>query len=120
MAHRLEAAAREAITWCRRSLRANYEAMAHGVLARALVRRDGMAARAAVNAALDSAAALIEHTGACSLAPALLEWRAEFAASVGDTSACENLLDEAVQGYAEIGAPKHVERLVAWREMHEK
>ncbi len=29
-------------------------------------------------------------------------------------------LDEAVRGYAEIDAPKHVERLVAWRQLREK
>ena len=63
---------------------------------------------------------LIDQTGASSLAPALLEWLAELAAVVGDTNACEKLLDEAVQGYAEIGAPKQVERLVAWRQMRRK
>ena len=34
-------AAEEAIALCRRSVRGNYEAVAHGVMARALLRRDG-------------------------------------------------------------------------------
>ena len=45
-------AAEEAIALCRRSLRGNYEADAHGVMARALLRRDGAAARDAAEAAL--------------------------------------------------------------------
>ena len=44
---------------------------------------------------------------------------AELAAVVGDAIACEQLLDQAMQVYAEIGAPKQVERLVAWRQRRE-
>ena len=43
-----------------RALRAQFEGWAHGVMARALLRRDGAAARNAVEAELASAAALIE------------------------------------------------------------
>ena len=75
-----EAAAGEAITWCRRTRGGNYEAIAHGVMARALLRRDGIAVRAAIETALDNAASLIDRTGARTFAPALLEWRAELAA----------------------------------------
>jgi hypothetical protein len=67
----------EAIALCRRSLRAHHEAVAHSVVARGVLRQDGEAARAPAEAALAEAAALIERTGAKTLAPALCEWRAE-------------------------------------------
>jgi adenylate cyclase len=104
-------AAEEAIALCRRSLRGNYEAEAHGVLARTLLRRDGAAAGDAAGAALANAAALIERTGAKTLAPALYEWRAELAAVLGDDATCTRLLQHAQQGYDEIGAPRHAQRL---------
>lgn len=106
-----EAAADEAIALCRRSLRACLEADAHGIRARALLRRDGLAARDAAEAALAEAAALIERTGAKLLAPALLEWRAELAATLGDDATRLKLLHEARQGYTGIGAPAHAARL---------
>jgi hypothetical protein len=105
------AAAEEVIRLCRLSLRAHYEAVAHGVMARALLRRDGAAARDAVEAALACAAELIERTGSRTLAPALCEWRAELAAVLGDGAAREALLGEAERGYTEIGAPRHAARL---------
>jgi len=108
-----EATARESIALCRHSLRGNLEADAHGVLARVLLRRDGPAARDAAEAALSEAAALIERTGAKLLAPALLEWRAELAATLGDDAARLQLLREARQGYLDIGAPAHAARLEA-------
>jgi len=104
-------ASEEAIALCRRSERGNYEAAAHGVIARALLRRDGPAARDAAEAALASAAALIERTGAKTLAPALCEWRAELASVLGDDAASGQLLRQAQYLYAEIGAPGHAERL---------
>jgi hypothetical protein len=106
-----QSAAGEAIALCRRSLRAIYEAVAHGVMARALLRRDGAAAREPAEAALASAAALIERTGARTLAPALCEWRAELAAVLGDEVTRGQLLRQALQGYEEIGAPGHAARL---------
>jgi adenylate cyclase len=106
-----QSAAAEAIAPCRRSLRGNYEAEAHGVMARALIRRNGAAAREAADAALASAAALIERTGARTLAPALCVWRAELAAVLGDDATREELLRRAQQGYEEIGAPRHAARL---------
>ena len=108
-----QSAAAEAIALCRRSLRGIYEAIAHGVMARALLRRDGAAARDAAEAALACAAALIERTGARTLAPALCEWRAELAAVLGDDVTREELLRQAQQGYEEIGAPGHAKRLAA-------
>ena len=111
-----QSTAEEAIALCRRALRGNIEAEAHGVLARALLRRDGAAARDAAEAALSSAAALIERTGAKTLAPALCEWRAELAAVLGDDATRDQLLRQAEQGYEEIGAPLHAARLAAQRQ----
>jgi hypothetical protein len=68
-----QSAAEEAIALCRSSLRGVHEAVAHGVMARALLRRNGAAARDAAEAALACAAALIERCGARTLAPALSE-----------------------------------------------
>jgi hypothetical protein len=107
------AAAEEAIALCGRTLRATYEAEAHGVLARALLRRDGVAARNRAEAALASAAALIERCGARTLAPALSEWRAEVAAVLGNEVTREKLLREAQRGYEEIGATDYAARLAA-------
>ena len=72
---------------------------------------DGAAARDAAEAALAEAAALIEQTGATSLAPALCEWRAELAAVLGDDAARADLLCQAQEGYEAIGAPRHAARL---------
>jgi len=105
------AAAEDAIALCRRALRGHYEALSHGVLARALLRRDGTAVRNAVEAALACAAELIERTGARTLAPALCEWRAELASGLGDAARWEQLLREAQRLYNQIGAPGHVERV---------
>jgi class 3 adenylate cyclase/tetratricopeptide (TPR) repeat protein len=78
------AAATEAVALCRRSLRANYEAIACGVQARALLRMSGAAGVPAAAAALDAAEALITRTGAQLLAPALASWRSELSAVPGD------------------------------------
>ena len=104
-------AADAAIAACRRSLRANFEAIAHGVRARALLRRDGAAARDAAEAALAAAAALIEQSGARVLSPHLSQWRAELVGALGDAGARAQLLREAEQGFAAIGAPRQVERI---------
>jgi class 3 adenylate cyclase len=106
-----QAAAEDAIALCRRSERGQYEAMAHSVLARALLRRDGVAAREAAEAAISQAAALIESTGASTLAPSLCEWRAELAAVIGEDIASQQLLSEAERGYRQIGAPLQAERI---------
>jgi len=104
-------AAEKAIALCCRSLRGNLEAQAHGVVARALLRRDGAAAREAAEAALANAAALIERTGAKTLAPARCEWRAELAAVLGDDAARAQLLREAHHLYEQIGAPLQALRI---------
>ncbi len=111
-----QSAAAEAIALCQRYLTGFSEAVAHGVMARALLRRDGAGARDAAEAALACAAALIERTGARTLAPALCEWRAELAAVLGDDVTRERLLREAQHSYEEIGAPLHAARLAAQRQ----
>jgi tetratricopeptide (TPR) repeat protein len=107
----LTAAATTAAEAIALSLRADMEAVAHGIRARALLRRDGVAARDAVTAELDSAAVVIEHSGARTLTPALCEWRAELASVVGDEETRVQLLRQAQHGYEEIGAPGHAKRL---------
>jgi len=106
-----ETAALEAIAIARRSSRPIFEAEANGILARILLRRDGVAARTAAEAALATAAELIERSGANGLLPSLCEWRAELAGVLGDTAACERLLRQAIQGYEAMGAPAQVVRL---------
>ena len=72
---------------------------------------DGAAACEPAEAALDKAAALIERTGASTLAPALLEWRAELAKVLGNDALQQRLLREAQQGYQAMGAPLHAQRV---------
>jgi hypothetical protein len=108
-----ETAAGNAITLCRNSLRAPYEAEAQGVLARALLRRDGRTGCEAAETALTEAAALIESSGAVTLAPALCEWRAELAEVLGDDAARKQQLQQAHDLYREIGASAQAERLAS-------
>jgi tetratricopeptide (TPR) repeat protein len=103
--------AQEAIADCRYSLRRDYEARVHGVVALALLRRDGDKARDAVEASLASAAELIDASGAKTIEPHLLEWRAELAAALGDEAQRRILLVQAIKLYEEIGAPMQAERL---------
>jgi len=104
-------AAEEAISICKRTARGMSEAIAHGVRARALIRLDGANALDAAEATLTEVVTLIKRTGATTLNPSLLEWRAEIAEIKGDTSMREQLLRQASEGYRRIGAPKHAERL---------
>ena len=107
------AMAREAIETCKVSLRANLEAQAQGVLARALLRRDGMAGHGDAAVALDQAARLIALSGAQSVAPSLAEWRAEAAAVAGDTAARKAHLVQAADLFEAIGAPLQAGRVRA-------
>jgi tetratricopeptide (TPR) repeat protein len=106
-----ETGAEQAIAFCRRSSRANLEAIAHGILARARLRRHGAAARDDAESSLAEVAVLIERTGATTIVPMLCEWRAELAAVLGDDATRAALLRDAQNGYLEIGAPKHAERI---------
>ncbi len=99
------ATAEESIGFCHQSLRGNIEAQALGVLARALVERDGPKAMPQASEALERAAALIESTGARTLAPLLAVWRAQLAAAAGDQAAQADCLQQAIALFEEIGAP---------------
>jgi hypothetical protein len=103
--------AEHAIQLARHSLKGNFEAESHGILARALLRRDGADAREAAEAAFACAGELIERTGARTLLPHLLEWRAELAAVLGDRATRTSLLTQAIEGFDTIGAPLQAERL---------
>jgi adenylate cyclase len=105
------AEAEHAIQLARHSLKGNLEAEAHGILARALLRRDGATAREAAERALATAGALIESTGAKVLSPALLEWRAELAAVLGDEASRASLIKQAAESFDAIGAPLQAVRL---------
>jgi class 3 adenylate cyclase len=109
------AAAESAIAIARPTLEGYFEAIAQGVVARALMRRDGVPARKKIDEALENAATLIERTASYLLAPALLEWRAEFAALLGDREKQRELLEKAERDYAVMGAPLQVARLAAIR-----
>ena len=103
--------AEHAISLCHRSQRGNAEAESHGILARVLLRREGAAAAERAASALDSAAKLIEQTGAATIAPHLLEWRAEFAAVMGDDDERKALLRQAMDAFEAIGAPLQAARI---------
>lgn len=107
------ATARETIEVCRTALRGNLEANALGVLARALLRRDGTSGLADAGAALDQAEALIDHTGAETVRPSLLEWRAEAAGVRGEIALQGALLGQAAEKFDAIGAPLQAGRIRA-------
>ena len=106
-----DAVATEAIRQCRHGLRGNFEALAQGVRARTILRRDRKAGEQAAGEALSLAAELIERTGSKSLAPHLLEWRAELAAALGDETTRTSLLNQAIEEFESIGAPLQAARL---------
>jgi tetratricopeptide (TPR) repeat protein len=103
--------AEHAIQLARRTLKGNLEAEANGILARALLRRDGAKARDAAESALASAASLIVQTGATTLSPHLIEWRAELAAVIGDETLSKSLILQAAEGFEAMSAPRQAERL---------
>ena len=105
--------ARQVIAECRRSHRRYFEAIAHGVIARALLRRDGAVAAAAAARELDAAGRWIETQELRVLEPALAEWRAELAAGDRGMANAAALLEAAIAGYEAMGAPNQVARLQA-------
>jgi adenylate cyclase len=88
-------------------------AVAHLALAQALCAGEGRKARAAVLAALASAAAQVQETGARSLEPQIEEARAELARVCGDADASERHLHAAHRLYQAIRATGHERRLAA-------
>lgn len=100
-----------AIEYSRQALRANLEVQGLGVLARALIARDGEAGFEAASQALDQADGLIRSLGAKTLEPSFLEWQAALAAAKGDFAARDGLLSRAAKFFDEIGAPLQAARL---------
>jgi adenylate cyclase len=80
-------------------------------LLRVLLRTEGAAAAAAIEAIATRLGALIDETGAESFRPLLCEERARLAQVLGDGSTHERHLREAHRLYTEMGATGHVERL---------
>ncbi len=111
-----ESTATEAIAVSRRLRNVYFEAEGHGLMARILIRRYGLAGQASAEASLATAEELVRRIGAHTLGPVLCEWRAELAAVGGDDETHQRLLARAEQGYLEIGATGHALRLVAQRE----
>jgi len=103
--------AENAISLCHRSQRGNAEAESHGILARVLLRRGGAAAAERAAIEFDTAAQLIERTGTTTIAPHLLEWRAELAAVLGDEESRRSLLNQAIDAFEAIGAPLQAARI---------
>ncbi|HEX5380127.1 MAG TPA: AAA family ATPase, partial [Phenylobacterium sp.] len=105
------ATARETIETCHAALRGNLEAQSLGILARALLRKDGAGAHDSACRALDQAEALIGRTGAQTLSPSLAEWRAEAAAAIGDEAGRLALLRQSAELFEKIGAPLQAGRV---------
>ena len=106
-----ESAAESAIAHCERLAWGASEIEAHGILARALLRREGAAASKRVTIELNIAANLLKKTGAMEMSPHLLEWRAELAAVLGDEASRTLLLKQAIEAFESIGAPLQAARL---------
>ena len=88
-----------------------FEADALLSLAFVLLRSDGLAARATIEAALLDAERLIAETGARSRAPWVHVHRAELAQLSGDAASADRELRTALERYTEIGAVTHAERV---------
>ncbi len=84
---------------------------AKGVLARAVLARDGEAAVEEATALLRAADLWLAQSQARGFAPGLLEARAELAAAMKDDAERERLSSEALAAHREAGAVGHAERL---------
>ena len=87
------------------------------VRARALLRCAKANAAAEAQRTLVEVCALIDETGAHSRGPVVHETAAEIARSVGDTLISDQLLRQAEEGYEQIGALGHAQRLAAQRQV---
>jgi tetratricopeptide (TPR) repeat protein len=88
-----------------------YEVRAHLAQARVLRALDGLSAKAAIEACLARAEALVVETGARAQTPFLIEERARLAIDLGDREDGMRILREAQRVFAEIGAAGHAARL---------
>jgi tetratricopeptide (TPR) repeat protein len=88
-----------------------FEAQARLALVAALLGTGGTPPRAEIEAELARAEELVESISARSLSPRILELRGRVANALGDGSACDRALREALDLFREIGAAGHAERL---------
>jgi hypothetical protein len=88
-----------------------WEVRAHLAQARVLRLLDGVSAKAAIEASLARAEALIAETGACAQTPFVIEERARLAIDLGDARAGAQLLREARRAFEQMGAAGHAARL---------
>ena len=88
-----------------------WEVRAHLAHARVLRALDGVSAKAAIEACLARAEALIAETGARAQLPFLIEEHADLAMDLGDPRESVRLLREAQRAFAEMGAAGHAERI---------
>ena len=105
------AAAREGIELARAGGLNYHEAQAQLALAQALLASDDALPRAEIESALARAEQLVESIEARSLSPRILERRGRLAAALGDTTAAQRLLREALDLDRAIGAFGHANRL---------
>ena len=108
---RARAAAEAGVVAGRRIGARVHEQEAQRSFARVLLRQEGVAAAAAVRAALDRAEALIRETGAKNCQPFVHLERAELARLLRDEAAYQRELREAHRLFLEMGATGHAERL---------
>jgi adenylate cyclase len=108
---RARTTADEAVAVARRRGTKYFECRAHLARAQVLLRTEGAAANADIQAALREAQTLVEETGGRSQEPFIHEERANLARLTGDDAAYQRELREAHRLFAEMGATGHAERL---------
>ena len=105
------AAAEEALEVARRRRTKPAECIAYIGWARVLLRTEGVRSRAAIEAALDRALALVEETGAMNNEPFIRVQRARLAAIADDREGWRRELEAARRLFSEMGAVPRAERL---------
>jgi tetratricopeptide (TPR) repeat protein len=110
-AARARAAAEEAVAVVERQGTRIHAIGAHLALARALLRTEGVGARAAVEHALDRSARLVTETGARRWQPLVHLARAELARLAGDDAARRHELGRAHRLFTEMGATARAEQV---------
>ena len=98
-----EGSAREALALASSQPSITYGAVACSVLAQSLLANHGIAARDEIENALIRAFAWIDESGSEALRPLALEARAALANVLGDQSACDRDLEEALRLRADMG-----------------
>jgi hypothetical protein len=110
-ASRARATADEGLAAAERRQTRTVECIAHIGRARVMLRTDAVAARAAIEAGLDRALALVDETGARSHEPFIRVQRARLAAAIGDTVSQRRELREAHRLFVAMGAGPRAEKL---------